>query len=63
MDDGTLTGTTFTDLRKTFDTVDHSILLQKLISYGVGGRNHLWFTSYLDGRSQQVDLKKREQAL
>ena len=59
MNNGTMTGTIFIDLCKAFDTMDHSILLQKLRSYGVRGWEHLWFTSYLDGRSQQVDFKNK----
>ena len=31
-----------------------SFLLQKLSCYGVVGSSHLWFASYLSGRTQQV---------
>ena len=46
----------FIDLKKAFDTVDHSILLSKLNHYGIRGLIHDWFNSYLSDRSQTTSI-------
>ena len=46
----------FLDLKKAFDVVNHGILLKKLKHLGLNGVVLEWFTSYLDGRSQCVDI-------
>ncbi len=48
----------FIDLRKVFDTVDHGILLKKLVAYGVEGREVEWSKSYLSNRIQHVNFKQ-----
>ena len=45
----------FIDLRKAFDTVNHNILLSKLVHYGIRDNLLKWFESYLSGRQQYVE--------
>ena len=49
-----VTGVCLLDIKKCFDTIDHTILVQKLMKYGVSGLELAWFTSYLDNRGQHV---------
>ena len=42
------------DLSKAFDTVNHSMLLTKLIYYGIEYMENQWFDSYLHKRKQRV---------
>ena len=44
----------FIDLKKAFDTVDHTILVKKLKHYGIKGNNLRWFESYLENRKQYI---------
>ena len=54
VDSGDIVINMFIDLRKAFNTVSHSILLEKLHAYGIRGNMLKLCTSYLDGRSQYV---------
>ena len=54
MERGKLCGAVFLDLSKAFDTVDHTILLRKLSSFGVTSDTAKWFESYLNGRMQST---------
>ena len=57
MNDGRMTGVILLDLRKAFDLVNHTLLLEKLKLYQCCGKTLEWFTSYLNERKQMVNLK------
>ncbi len=46
----------FLDLKKAFDVCSHEILLRKLHKLGIKDTALSWFTSYLHGRRQRVDI-------
>ena len=48
----------FINLSKAFDTVDHTILLNKLQHYGIRGVVHKWFSNYLSNREQFVKFNE-----
>ena len=54
MDNGLVNGVTFLDLKKAFDTVDHTILIHKLKALGVSEVCLAWFQSYLTSRFQRT---------
>ena len=43
-------------MSKAFDEVDRTKLLGRLHQYGITGKLHDWFCSYLQGRKQQVTV-------
>ena len=47
VDEGKLVGAAFIDLRKLFDTINHSNLRNKLPQYGIHDKELTWFTDYL----------------
>jgi hypothetical protein len=49
---GNVVGLVALDLKKAFDTVNHSILLSKMKLYGIGRKELAWFMSYLNNRQQ-----------
>ena len=49
-----ITGVCLLDISKCFDTISHSILLQKLSMYWIKQQELKWFSSYLDRRKQAV---------
>ena len=56
MDNGKYTCGIFIDLKKAFDTVNHSILVAKLENYGIRGLINTWFKSYLTDHQQSIEI-------
>ena len=54
LDNNTQTDVLYLDLAKAFDSVDHTILLEKLRGYGVTGPVQCWCAGYLNDRTQRV---------
>ena len=52
IDNGLVNGVIFIDLKKVFDTIDHTILIRKLRKYDVDSSSLKWFESYLCDRNQ-----------
>ena len=52
IDTGHHIGSVFIDLKRAFETVDQSILCEKLIHYGIQHREIKWLRSYLSNRKQ-----------
>ncbi|KAI0214014.1 hypothetical protein LSAT2_000894, partial [Lamellibrachia satsuma] len=51
------TALTLLDLSAAFDTIDHSILLQRLHRYfGITGQALRWFKSFLSDRYQSINI-------
>ena len=49
--------TVFIDLKKAFDTVNHEILLEKLLLLGITGSAFQLLELYLSDRSQKCEVK------
>uniref|UniRef100_A0A4W5N7E8 Reverse transcriptase domain-containing protein n=2 Tax=Hucho hucho TaxID=62062 RepID=A0A4W5N7E8_9TELE len=56
-DSGLLTILILLDLSAAFDTISHTVLLNRLSSIGISHTPLDWFTSYLSGRTQFIQLK------
>ena len=54
VDEGKAVDVVYLDLSKAFDTVSHSILLEKLAAHGLDGCTLCWVKSWLDGQAQRV---------
>jgi len=44
----------YLDCGKAFDTISHSILLEKLAAHGLDSRTVQWVKNWWDGRAQRV---------
>ena len=56
---GTQIGVIFLDIKKAFDTIDHSILLEKLSYYGASEDSLSFIKSYLINRTQYCSVNGR----
>ena len=57
MNNGNMIGAVYLDLSKSFDTIRHGLLLNKLNTYGVSGKELNWFTDYLFNRTRIVEIE------
>ena len=53
----------FIDLKRAFDTIDHSLLLKKLEHYGIRGLANNWLYSYLKNRKQFVQVDEHRSTM
>ncbi|KAK4828802.1 hypothetical protein QYF61_000859 [Mycteria americana] len=54
VDEGKAVDVVYLDFSKAFDTVSHSILLEKLAAHGLDGWTLHWVKNWLDDRAQRV---------
>ena len=59
-DKGIYTGMILIDLQKAFDTIDHSLLLEKMTFFGFSEKTISWFKSYLTGRTFIVFVNEKK---
>ncbi len=59
VEENRLTGVIFLELKKAFDTVDHTILINKLRKLNVHEHSLNWFDNYLNNRHQSVKSAKK----
>ena len=58
IDCGLMTGLILIDLQKAFDTIDHDILLQKIVHLRFSAHTIMWFRTYLTNRTFLVNVEK-----
>ncbi|GAB0181750.1 hypothetical protein GRJ2_000640300 [Grus japonensis] len=54
VDEGKAVDVVYLDFRKAFDTVSHTILLEKMAIHGLDGCTLCWVKTWLDGQAQRV---------
>ena len=60
IDRGNVNTVVFLDIKKASDTIDHSVLLNKLEKYGICCEDLLFFKSYLTNRKQYCSIQNRK---
>ena len=61
VDDSKQTDDLIVDFSKTFDKVNHNLLIHQVKHYGIRGKVNNWIESYLSGRSQ-ADIVEGEKS-
>lgn len=59
LEKGRVVGAVFLDLRKAFDTINHSVLLTKLWNFNLTANTSSWLQSYLADRYQCVRINDK----
>jgi len=54
VNEGKAVGVIYLDFSKAFDTVPHSVLLEKVAAHGLDGCTLRWIKNWLNGRAQRV---------
>ena len=57
LDKGGFVGAVFLDLKRAFDTINHSVLLAKLTQFNFSNSALCWMKSYLSDRKQAVQIE------
>lgn len=57
IEEGSQVDAVYTDFKKTFDSVDYTLLLCKLRAFGIDGSMLKWLSSFITNRSQVVKFK------
>jgi len=57
IEEGQFVTALFLDYSKAFDCLGHDLISKKLAALGVTGLENRWFVSYLEGRSQVVEIQ------
>ena len=57
IDKNNVSGLIFIDYKKAFDLINHDILLSKLKTYGIKSKELAFFASYLNDRTQVVNIE------
>ena len=58
VDEGKAVDVVYLDFSKAFDTVSHSILLQKLAAHGLDRYTLGWVRNWLEGQAQRVEVNR-----
>ena len=59
IDDKLITLLLLMDLSKAVDTIDHALLLTKLVRYNFDAHSVFWLSSYLQNRTQVVKIDSK----